>query len=144
MARSSVVDHVFDIGCVLKEERKCLTMQSWLFIQTYCKGLFRNERGNLLLSLQELLFLISSKVSFYMHHTTHRIIHTKDFLLHQLWSISWNKQLSESTMRDWSNNPSHHKRTLCHSALMESCSGHSSVAECLLENWFVIRLTVMQ
>ena len=55
-----------------------------------------SKRGNPLLPLYGLLFSISSKVFFYM--------------LHQLWSTGWNeKKLSGSTMKDWSDNPSHHE-----------------------------------
>ena len=39
-----------------------------------------NERGNLLLPLNGLLFLISIKGIFYMHHPTDMIVHTMAFI----------------------------------------------------------------
>ena len=39
-----------------------------------------SERGNLLPALHELLFQISSKGSFIMHHPTDRILHTTIFV----------------------------------------------------------------
>ena len=38
------------------------------------------DRGNLLLPLRELLIPISSKVFFYNHHLTDRIVHTMLFV----------------------------------------------------------------
>ena len=47
-----------------------------------------------------------------MHHPTDRMAHTTAFL-HQSWSTGWNeKQLNGSTMKDRSDDPSHHERTL--------------------------------
>ena len=62
-----------------------------------------SERGNLLLP-HGLLFPISSKGSFIciITHTT--------ALLHQSWSTGWNKKLlNGSTMKDRSDDPSHHE-----------------------------------
>ena len=64
------------------------------------------ERGNLLL-LHGLLFPISSKGSLYASS------HIPWSLLHQSWSTGWNeKYLIGSTMKDRSDNPSHHEQTI--------------------------------
>ena len=69
------------------------------------------ERGNLL-PPHRLLFSISSKGSFIciIPQTGYHIPRP---LLHQLWSTGWNeKYLNGSTMKDRSDGPSHHERTL--------------------------------
>ena len=69
------------------------------------------ERGNLMLP-HGLLFPISSKGSFIciiprQDNTYHSLC------LHQSWSTGWNmKWLNGSTMKDRSDAPSHHERTL--------------------------------
>ena len=68
-----------------------------------------NERGYPLLPLHELLCPISSKV-FFICTIPDRIAQP---LLHQLWRTGWNeKQLYGSTMKDRSNDPSHHEEML--------------------------------
>ena len=52
------------------------------------------ERGNVLLSLHGLLFLINSKVVFYMRHPTDRIAHTMAFVLSVMWH--WLEQKNSS------------------------------------------------
>ena len=71
-----------------------------------------SERGNPLPS-HRLLFPISSKGSFYMHHPTDRIAHTRAFVtpVVEHWL---EREISRwvHPMKDRSNDPSHHERTL--------------------------------
>ena len=66
-----------------------------------------SERGNPMLP-HGLLFLISSKI-FYMHHPTDRIAHTTAFVLQ--W-LEWETAQWVHPMKDRSDDPSHHERTL--------------------------------
>ena len=69
------------------------------------------ERGNPL-SPHGLLFPISSK-GFYMHHPKDRIIHTTAFVtpVVEQW-LEWEIAQWVQPMKDWSDDPSRHERTL--------------------------------
>ena len=71
-----------------------------------------SERGNPL-PPHGLLFPISSKGSFYMHHPTDRIIHTTAFVtpVAEHWL---EREIAQwvHPMKDQSDDPSHHERTL--------------------------------
>ena len=71
-----------------------------------------SERGNPL-PPHGLLFLISSKGSFYLHHPTDRIAHTTAFITSVVehWLEREIAQWVHS-MKDRSDDPSHHERTL--------------------------------
>ena len=68
-----------------------------------------SKRGNLL-PPHGLFFPISSND--FIHHHIDRIVHTTPFVIVS-WITDWNdKYLNGSTMKDRSNEPSHHERTL--------------------------------
>ena len=70
-----------------------------------------SERGHLLPPVQELLFPNSSKGSFIMHHPTDRMTHTTTFVT-LVVDTGWNENyLNGSTMKDRSDDPSHHEQT---------------------------------
>ena len=81
-----------------------LTTHTTHFIYGYMASATQIVRGNLL-PPHGLLFPINGKGSF--------ICTTPQPLLHQSWSTGWNeKHPKESTMKDRSDDPSHHERTL--------------------------------
>ena len=71
-----------------------------------------SERGNPLLP-HRLLFPISSKGFFYMHHPADRITHTTAFVT-QVVGHWLEREISHwiRSMKDRSDDPSHHERTL--------------------------------
>ena len=71
-----------------------------------------SEKGNLLLP-HRLLFPISSKGSFYMHHPTDRIAHSTAFVT-PVVEHCLEREITQwvHPMKDRSDDPSHHERTL--------------------------------
>ena len=71
-----------------------------------------SEKGNPLLP-HMLLLSINSKDFFYMHHLTDRITHTTAFVtpVVEHW-LEQEKSQWVHPMKDRSNDPSHHERTL--------------------------------
>ena len=58
-------------------------------------------------------FRLAARVLLYAH-PTYRLAHTTSFVSPVVKYYSNEKQLNGSTMKDWSDNPSHHERTLYH------------------------------
>ena len=79
----------------------------YLWRRTYSKGSSPNG----------LLFPISSKGSFYIHHPTNRIVYTMGFITQVFdhW-LEREKELNWSTMRDQSDDPPYHERMLYNGA----------------------------
>ena len=71
-----------------------------------------SERGNPL-PLHGLIFLIKQQGFFYMHHPTDRITHTMAFVtpVMEHW-LEWEIAQWVHPMKDRSDDPSHHERTL--------------------------------
>ena len=106
-----------------------------------------SERGNLLLPLHGLFFFISSKGSF-ICTIPQTGEHIRWPLLHQSWSTGWNeKKLNGSTMRDRSNNPLHHKRTIyqgvtSRSPLLVTWLFVINILTLLIQNVFSVSLNI--
>ena len=83
-----------------------------------------SERGNLL-PPHGLLFLINSKGFFYMHHPTDRIVHTTAFVtpVVKRWL---EREIAQwvHPMKDRSDDPSHHERTLLPRSYISLLSFH--------------------
>ena len=87
------------------------------FIYGYIRYMVKNhsnsERGSLLLPQHGLLFLISNKGVFYIHHPADRIPHTTSFVtpVVEHWL---EREIAQwvHLMKDRSDDPSHHEQTL--------------------------------
>ena len=90
-----------------------------------------SEKGNPLLP-HRLLFPNKQQGFFYMHHPTDRITHTTAFVtpVVEHWL---ERELAQwvHPMKDRSDDPSHHERTLLH---------ERSICNSLLHKWFVMEL----
>ena len=103
----------------LREREKCFiydalnTFYLWLYgVRHMVKDHSDSEKGNPL-PPHRLLLSISSKGSFYMHHPTDRITHTTAFVtpVVEHWL---EREIAQwvRPMKDRSDDPSHHERTL--------------------------------